>query len=309
MKIARFSHQATTALGVVRDDLIFDLSPEGVPPDLVSVLARGDDAVTELAKVAASATRSIPLTDVRLESPIQRPPKFLGIGMNSPDHAAELADAGPDPRLADLRERIAASRRAYPEKRFPMVFNKQSTCVTGPRDPIYAPSGADELDYEGEVAIVVARRCRRVRPADALGALVGCTVTNDVSVREWQMDTPTATLGKSYDTHGPLGPWIVTLDELGDPQDLHLQTWVNDELRQDGSTADHTLTIPEIVSALSQVFTLEAGDVIATGTPAGVGLISGRYLKVGDRVRVSVEGIGELDNPVIADPFDDTWAD
>ena len=136
--------------------------------------------------------------------------------------------------------------------------------------------------------------------------IAGYTITNDVSVRDWQLRTPTMTLGKSFDTHGPLGPWIVTGDELGDPQDLAIKTYVNDELRQDGSTRDMIYTCYQQVAHLSEAFTLEPGDVIATGTPAGIGAVRQPFpeglLKVGDVVRIVIDGIGELRNTVVEEP-------
>ena len=144
-------------------------------------------------------------------------------------------------------------------------------------------------------------------PADrAHEVIAGYTITNDVSVRDWQMRTPTMTMGKSFDTHGPLGPWIVTQDELGDPHQLSIRTWVNDELRQDGNTREMIYDCYQQVAHLSQAFTLEPGDVIATGTPAGIGAVRQPFpeglLKVGDVVRVEIEGIGELKNTVVEEP-------
>jgi 2-keto-4-pentenoate hydratase/2-oxohepta-3-ene-1,7-dioic acid hydratase in catechol pathway len=154
------------------------------------------------------------------------------------------------------------------------------------------------LDYEGELVAVIGRRVRRAAPATALASVAGYTVGNDVSVRDWQQDTPTMWPGKSFDTHGPLGPWMVTADEV-DPSDLRVRTWVDDELRQDGSTADMVTGIADMISAVSRVCTLEPGDLIATGTPGGVGMFSGKLLRPGQRVRVEIEGIGTIDNPVV----------
>jgi 2-keto-4-pentenoate hydratase/2-oxohepta-3-ene-1,7-dioic acid hydratase in catechol pathway len=160
------------------------------------------------------------------------------------------------------------------------------------------------VDYEGELAFVIGQRCRHVPADKAADVIAGYTVINDVSVRDWQMATPTMTMGKSFDTHGPMGPWMVTSDEIGDPHRLRLQTWVNDDLRQDAKTDDLIFDCYQQVEHLSTAFTLEPGDVVATGTPAGVGMAMKPpgWLVPGDVVRIEIEGIGTLENPVIAEP-------
>jgi 2-keto-4-pentenoate hydratase/2-oxohepta-3-ene-1,7-dioic acid hydratase in catechol pathway len=225
-----------------------------------------------------------PADEVRLLAPV-RPRKFLGIGLNYADHIAESGMDAPE---------------------FPVFFNKQVTCVVGPGDDVHMPRVSNLLDYEGELAIVIGRRCRHVTEEEAPEVIAGYTVTNDLSVRDWQLRTPTMTLGKSFDTHGPLGPWVVTPDELGDPHALSIKTWVNDELRQDGNTSEMIYDCFQQVAHLSQAFTLEPGDVIATGTPAGIGAVRQPFpeglLKVGDTVRVEIERIGTLENTVVQEP-------
>ena len=186
-----------------------------------------------------------------LLAPVPAPPKVLGIGMNYRAHVAEMG-------------------RQPPEYQY--WFNKQRTCVVGPGHPIDVPAVSEQVDYEGELGIVIGRRAKSV-PADRwLEVVAGFTVVNDVSVRDWQARTPTFTMGKSFDTHGPTGPFIVTPDEVGDPGALALRTWVNGELRQDSTTADLIFTCGEMIEYLTTVFPLEPGDVVATGTPAGVGM-------------------------------------
>jgi 2-keto-4-pentenoate hydratase/2-oxohepta-3-ene-1,7-dioic acid hydratase in catechol pathway len=224
------------------------------------------------------------LDDVRLLAPVL-PRKFLGIGLNYADHIAESGMEAPE---------------------FPVFFNKQATCVVGPDADVHMPRVSTLLDYEGELAIVIGSRCRHVPVERAHEVIAGYTIANDVSVRDWQIRTPTMTMGKSFDTHGPLGPWIVTPDELGDPHALSLKTYVNDELRQDGNTGEMIYDCFQQIAHLSEAFTLEAGDVIATGTPAGIGAVRQPFpeglLKVGDVVRIEIEGIGALRNTVVEEP-------
>jgi 2-keto-4-pentenoate hydratase/2-oxohepta-3-ene-1,7-dioic acid hydratase in catechol pathway len=224
------------------------------------------------------------LGGVRLLAPVQ-PRKFLAIGLNYADHIAESGMEAPE---------------------YPVFFNKQVTCVVGPGDDVHMPRVSHLLDYEGELAVVIGERCRHVPEERAYEVIAGYTIANDVSVRDWQLRTPTMTMGKSFDTHGPLGPWLVTPDELGDPQDLAIRTYVNDELRQDGNTREMIYSCFQQVAHLSEAFTLEPGDVIATGTPAGIGAVRQPFpeglLKVGDVVRVEIDGIGVLTNTVVDEP-------
>jgi 2-keto-4-pentenoate hydratase/2-oxohepta-3-ene-1,7-dioic acid hydratase in catechol pathway len=224
------------------------------------------------------------IDDVRLLAPVQ-PRKFLAIGLNYADHIAESGMEAPE---------------------YPVFFNKQATCVVGPDDDVHMPRVSTLLDYEGELAIVIGRRCRHVPEERAHEVVAGYTICNDVSVRDWQIRSPTMTMGKSFDTHGPLGPWIVTGDELGDPHDLGIRTFVNDELRQNGNTREMIYDCFQQIAHLSEAFTLEPGDVIATGTPAGIGAVRQPFpeglLKVGDVVRIQIDGIGELRNTVVEEP-------
>jgi 2-keto-4-pentenoate hydratase/2-oxohepta-3-ene-1,7-dioic acid hydratase in catechol pathway len=226
------------------------------------------------------------LESVRLLAPVT-PRKYLAIGLNYKDHIAESG-------LQALE--------------VPFFFNKQVTCIVGPDADIHMPHVSKLLDYEAELAIVIGTRCRHVPVENAHEVIAGYTIANDVSVRDWQLRTPTMTIGKSFDTHGPLGPWIVTADELGDPHNLGIRTYVNDEIRQDSNTGEMIFNCYQQVSHLSEAFTLEPGDVIATGTPAGVGAVRQPFpkglLKVGDVVRIEVDGIGELQNIVIEEPED-----
>ena len=186
----------------------------------------------------------------------------------------------------------------------PVIFNKQSTSATGPFDLVHRPRESEQIDYEGELAIVIGKRCRRVPAAKARSVVAGYAVANDVSVRDWQIRVPTMTMGKSWDTHCPFGPWITTPDEAGDPHSLDLKTWVNGELRQNANTSDLIFNCDQIIEHLSTAFTLEAGDVIVTGTPSGVGLWMNpkSWLKDGDVVRIEIQGLGAIENRVVDEP-------
>ena len=183
-------------------------------------------------------------------------------------------------------------------------FNKQVSCVNGPFSPVHLPRASDKLDYEAELGVVIGRRCRHVSVADARSVIAGYLVCNDVSVRDWQMRSATMTLGKSFNTHGPVGPWIVTDDEVDDPHALHMRMLVNGEVRQDISTGGMVYNIYEQIAYLSTVMTLEPGDLLATGTPSGVGVAMDppKFLKLGDVMRVEIDGIGHIENTVVAEP-------
>ncbi len=269
------------ALGVVVGEEIADLSAAEVPAEPAAALDRV--GLERLAELAAGAPR-LALADAELLAPAS-PRKYLAIALNYRDHIAEMGMEPPE---------------------VPVFFNKQVTCVVGPGAEIHMPKVSTFLDYEAELAVVIGRRCRHVSIEDAPAAIAGYTCANDVSVRDWQGKAQTMTIGKSFDTHGPLGPWLVTADELGDPNDLAIRCLVNDEERQDARTSEMVFDCFQQVSHLSEAFTLEPGDVIATGTPAGVGLgrqpIRDNLLHVGDTVRVEIEGIGELVNDVVEEP-------
>jgi 2-keto-4-pentenoate hydratase/2-oxohepta-3-ene-1,7-dioic acid hydratase in catechol pathway len=204
----------------------------------------------------------------------------LAIGMNYREHVAEIGREAPE---------------------YQYWFNKQRTSIAGPGDPIVLPTVSSMVDYEGELAMVIGQRCQHVPAARAFEVVAGFTIINDVSVRDWQWRTPTFTMGKSFDSHAPCGPELVTPDELGHPGHLAIRTWVNDELRQDATTADLIFDCAAMIEYLTTAFPLEPGTIIATGTPAGVG--AGRtpptFLAPGDVVRIVIEGIGELRNPVV----------
>lgn len=223
---------------------------------------------------------------MRLLAPILRPGKFMCLGMNYKDHEEEARRLGV----------------AIPTSQ--VWFSKQITCITGPYDDVHFPQVVERLDYEAEMGVVIGKGGRRISEADALQHVAGYFVANDVSARDWQAKSPTWTLGKSFDTHGPIGPWIVTADEIADPQQLMVSLRVNGERRQHSSTELMTYSIAKQIAYLSEVMTLEPGDILITGTPAGVGIAMQppTYLQVGDVVRVEIEGIGHIQNTIVAEP-------
>ncbi len=285
MKLCTFDHAGAPRAGVVLEDEVVDLASAApdLPREVGALLAVGDAALRAAETAAVRAKQRIPLERVQLRAPILRPPKFLAIGLNYADHVAESGLETP---------------------KFPTVFNKQSTCVAGHGEGVHMPRVSTSLDYEGELGFVIGRRCRHVPRARAHEVIAGYAIVNDVSVRDWQFRVPTWTMGKSFDTHGPIGPWITTPDEVGDPHGLRLRTWVNGELRQDSNTKHLIFDCAAIVEHLTTAFTLEPGDVIATGTPSGVGIAMKppKLLQVGDVMRIEIGGLGVLENRVVAEP-------
>ena len=285
MRLISFTESSNTRIGLLQGDHIIDLSQvaPSLPSDMLSFLEAGDGAMLQAAKYT-SASGHYSALDVVIEAPLVRPPKILAIGLNYRAHAEE-------------------SNMDIPKH--PMVFTKQATSANGPYAPIHSPPETQMLDYEGELGVVIGKRCRRVSKQDANRVIAGFCVLNDVSVREWQFlaTPPQFTMGKSWDTHNPFGPAIVTPDEV-DPHNLMLRTFVNGDLRQKTSTSDLIFNCYDIIEFLTTAFTLEPGDVIATGTPSGVGISMQPQgtLKLGDVVKVEIDGLGFIENEVIAEP-------
>jgi len=280
MKLMRYTIAGKTSLGVLKDDKIVSLDPLGYST-MLQLIESAPGSLSRVKDLAASSSPQISLKDVRLLAPVERPGKYLAIGMNYRKHAEEARRLG----------------ITVPEKQ--LWFNKQTTCITGPYDDIVR-GVTERLDYEVELGVVIGpKAAKSVSEADARKFVFGYFVADDVSARDWQMHTPTFTMGKSFDTHGPIGPWIVTADEVADPHALALRCYVNGEL---SNTRELIFNIWQQIAYLTTAFTLEPGDLLATGTPegVGVGMTPPRFMQPGDVVRCEVDGIGAIENKVIA---------
>ncbi len=248
------------------------------------IAALGADMLTviESGRKPFEGANTYKLSELKLLAPIPRPPKLICVGLNYRDHAAEAKMEIP---------------------KVPTIFNKFTNVVIGPGDPIVLPKVSERPDYEAEFAFVIGRGGRYIPAARAMEHVFGYTIINDVSARDFQMATTQWLMGKTFDTFAPMGPCIVTADEIADPHALDISLEIGGETLQHSNTRELIFRIPEIIEHLSTVVTLEPGDVVATGTPAGVGFARKppRYLRAGDEVVVRVEGIGELRNPVVAE--------
>ena len=265
---------------MVDTQVVDGLDDSTLPTDMIAFLEQGEGAFAKMQRLIDTGLHRLNLSDVKLLAPIPRPRKYLGIGLNYADHIDETNLEKPE---------------------YPVFFTKQSCCVVGPDANIILPIISEKMDYECELAFVIGKKCKHVSLEDAPNVIAGFMIANDVTMRDWQFRSPTWTLGKSFDTHGPLGPWLVTSDEIANPHNLNLKTWVDDELRQNSNTQHMIFNCYEMIAYLSQAMTLEVGDVITTGTPSGVGVkMKPRgYLKAGQVVKIEIDGLGTLRNFVV----------
>lgn len=291
MKLVTFLHESIEKIGAVVDDQIIDFSTSHLPKSMIEFIELGDDGINQANALIAKNDSKISINDVKLMAPIPKPNKILGVGLNYKAHKEEAAKA-------------AADLLGKPQEKYPTIFNKQNSSVVGPYDDMHKPDASDFFDYEGELGFVIGKQCRHVPYDKASSVIYGYTVVNDATIRDWQMRGPpmTMTMGKSWDTHCPFGPYLVTSDEVGNPHQLKLETHVNGELRQSASTDGLIHDCFTVVEYLSTAFTLEPGDLIATGTPEGVAATSRNWLKVNDVVKVTIEKLGFIENKVIAEP-------
>jgi len=279
MKLATYSTGSGARVGVIRGDRIVDLTAPGAPATMLELIQAGPPAWAEIERRSlAAGAASLPLGSVRLLAPLANPPKIVAIGLNYMDHCREQNVPVPDR---------------------PLVFAKFSSSIIGPGDDIvWDPALTQQVDYEAELGVVIGRRARRVSVERALEYVFGYTIVNDVSARDLQFPDKQWVRGKSLDTFCPLGPLIVTADEIPDPQTLAIKCRVNGRYLQNSSTSEMIFGVRELVARLSQSFTFEPGDLIATGTPDGVGVFRRPpvFLEDGDTVIVEIEGIGQLEN-------------
>ncbi len=279
MKLATFGQGSASELGVVLDgERIVSLSraAPSLARNMIDLIARWSQVEGEVRRIAAEANDPLALADVHLHAPVRRPGKIMAIGLNYADHIAESNMGTPEHQL---------------------WFTKAVTSINGPFDPIQIPKVSQAVDYEAELVAVIGTGGRHISKDKAASAVFGYCVGNDVTERAWQHRTPQWSVGKSFDTHAPIGPWITTADEVTDPHNLGIRGLVNGELRQNSNTSNLVFNIWDQIEHLSKAMTLEAGDLIFTGTPGGVGagFKPMKFLQPGDRSRIEIDGLGAIE--------------
>jgi ureidoglycolate lyase len=284
MKLVTFTDSNGTRIGIAKDDGIVDLkkADADLPRDMITLMSHWEE---HRATVERAATRKadLALTAVKLEAPVPRPGKIMAIGLNYADHIEESGQKTPEQQV---------------------WFCKHVTAVNAPFAPVQMPNVSMMLDYEAELVVIIGKRAKHVPKDKAHEIVFGYAAGNDVTVRDWQFKTPQWVLGKSFDSHAPFGPWIVTADEIGDPHTLGIRAFVNGEKRQDSNTKHLVFNVFDQIAHLSQAMTLEPGDLIFTGTPGGVGVAMKppQFLKVGDVTRIEIDKIGAIEATVEAEP-------
>lgn len=287
MKLVTYTNSDISAIGAQVEEQIIPFSNDSsLPNEMIAFLEGGEANIAKAKEVIAKADNAIPLSSVTLLSPILNPQKILAVGLNYADHIEETKMEKP---------------------KIPMIFNKQSSSVVGDQAPVHLPKVSEALDYEAEMAFVIGKKCRHVSKEDAPSVIAGLTICNDISVRDWQIASPTFTMGKSFDTHCPLGPCLVTMDEIGDPHNLSIKLFMNGEEKQNSNTKELVFNCFDLVEHLSKAFTLMPGDIIPTGTPGGVLAMDAMAGKVGwfvegDEMVIELEKVGKLTNKIINEP-------
>lgn len=293
MKIVAILYHGLETYGLISGDHVFtkgtieEVMKKSLPPTVDRFIEDGDLVTTVKDNIASLEERSsesaVPLSAARILPPISNPPKIVCLGLNYVDHAEEQG--------------------ATPSEE-PRIFIKPRTTIRGPYDDVIRPSWVQQLDYECELAVVIGRRGKNIEAQKALEHVLGYMILHDVSARDIQYKDKQWTRGKSFDSFAPTGPWITTADDVPDPHDLAVKTLVNGELRQNSSTQKMFIKIPQVIEFLSKVMTLEPGDIIATGTPAGVGVWmkpTPKFLREGDVVEMSISSLGSLKNKIVSD--------
>ena len=280
-------------IGAIKDDTIIDFSSSDLPKDMINFIKLGSTGLDIANDVIENQKNAHSIDDVILKAPIDKPNKILAVGLNYKKHIDEAKE------LKDHHSNDVQLQDQYPN-----IFNKQNSSVNDPFGDVHRPNASDWLDYEGELGFIIGKECRHVSYENAKNCIYGYTVVNDFSIRDWQFRGPphTMTMGKSWDTHCPFGPYIVTSDEIDDPHNLALKTFVNDEERQNTNTNLMIYDCYTLIEYLTTAFTLEPGDLIPTGTPEGSAVTTQNWLKPGDKVKVEIEGLGYIENNIIQEP-------
>ena len=278
MKIVRYEDKNAVKLGAVKGDGVINLTRRfpSIFDNAIELIERWRDMKRDVEKIVSESSPDAILADVHVLAPIARPGKVMAVGLNYADHIRETGQKIPLHQI---------------------WFTKAVTSINGPFDPVELPIASAQVDYEAELVVIIGKRCKHVSKESADDVVFGYCAGNDVSVRDWQMQTTQWVLGKSFDTHAPIGPWIVTADELGDPHTLGIRCFVNGERRQNSNTENLVFNVYDQIAHLSRAMTLEPGDIIYTGTPGGVGLAMRppQWLKAGDKVRVEIDRIGLIE--------------
>ena len=296
MKLITFSLKDDpniSRIGAVKNDKIVDFYSSNLPNDMINFINLGDDGLKQASKIIDLSKTIYSYDEINVKAPISVPNKILAVGLNYKKHIDEAKEVTEH-----------HSENVELQEQFPNIFNKQNSSVNDPYGDVHRPNASDWLDYEGELGIIIGKECRHVTYENAISCIYGFTIVNDFSVRDWQFRGPphTLTMGKSWDTHCPFGPYIVTSDEIEDPHNLVLKTYVNDEERQNSNTNLMIYDCFTLIEYLSTAFTLMPGDLIATGTPEGVALTTQDWLKPGDNVKVEIDKLGFIQNNIIQEP-------
>ena len=280
-------------IGAIKNDTVIDFSSSDLPKNMINFIKLGSTGLDIANDVIENQKNAHAIDDVILKAPIDKPNKILAVGLNYKKHIDEAKE------LKDHH-----SNDVQLQDQFPNIFNKQNSSVNDPFGDVHRPNASDWLDYEGELGFIIGKECRHVSYENAKNCIYGYTVVNDFSIRDWQFRGPphTMTMGKSWDTHCPFGPYIVTSDEIDDPHNLTLKTFVNDEERQNTNTNLMIYDCYTLIEYLTTAFTLEPGDLIPTGTPEGSAVTTQNWLKPGDKVKVEIEGLGYIENNIIQEP-------
>ena len=296
MKLITFllkNNPKSKRIGAIKNNTVIDFSSSDLPKDMINFIKLGSTGLDIANDVIENQKNVHAIDDVIFKAPIDKPNKILAVGLNYKKHIDEAKE------LKDHH-----SNDVQLQDQFPNIFNKQNSSVNDPFGDVHRPNASDWLDYEGELGFIIGKECRHVSYENAKNCIYGYTVVNDFSIRDWQFRGPphTMTMGKSWDTHCPFGPYIVTSDEIDDPHNLVLKTFVNDEERQNTNTNLMIYDCYTLIEYLTTAFTLEPGDLIPTGTPEGSAVTTQNWLKPGDKVKVEIEGLGYIENNIIQEP-------